>query len=75
MTKQEIETIRNIVERLKKANLGCSNSNSLEALVSEANSKGVECASRLYVDTWLIGALECLLPEQRDPSLAVRLSR
>jgi hypothetical protein len=29
----------------------------------------------LYLDTWVIAALERLLPESRDPVLALRLCR
>lgn len=76
MTKGEIETIRNIIARLKKPNCGCSNGIGLESIVAAANAKGIEAPSRLYLDTWVIGALECLLPgEGRDVDLAARLSR
>ena len=75
MTKRELETIRNIVARLKKPNCGCSNSPGFAPLVTDANAHGLEVASRLYLDTWVIPSLEMLLPESRDPALAVRMSR
>jgi len=86
MTKQEIETIRNIVARLKEKNLGCSHGAGIGKLVEALNTRSfdgkpregsdrVEAASRIYLDTWIIPSLEMLLPEQRNPDLAVRMSR
>lgn len=63
MTKGEEETIRNIIARLKSPNAGC------------ASDTPGENVSRVYIDTWLIGPLECLLPETRDVALAARMSR
>ena len=34
-----------------------------------------EAVSRLYLDTWVIPALELLIAEKRDPKLAEALSR
>lgn len=75
MNKTEIETIRNIIERLKRPNCGCAHGPGSEALVAACNGKGIEAPSRLYLDTWVIGALENLLPESRNIDLAARLSR
>lgn len=75
MTKQEIEVLQNIIARLKKPNCGCSNSPGFDSLVADANAYGLEVASRLYLDTWVVPSLEMLLPESRDPALAVRMSR
>lgn len=82
MTNQEIDTIRNIIARLKKRDCGCSHSfigpddnNALKASVEMLNERDIECVARIYLDTWVIGALECLLPESRDPATAVALSR
>lgn len=76
MTKTEIETMKNVIARLKAKNLGCSNVPYFNAFVEEANADGLEVASRLYLDTWIIPSLEMLLPgEGRDPKLAVKLSR
>ena len=75
MNSKEIETIRNLIKRLQKPNLGCSNNLSTVSIVDSANSAGIECASRVYMDTWIIGALECLLPENLDVDTAISLSR
>jgi len=75
MTKQEIETIRNIVARLKQQNCGCANPVGAGPIVAEANALGLAVASRLYLNTGVIPSLEMLLPEQRNPDLAVRMSR
>lgn len=86
MTKTEIETIRNIVKRLKAENLGCAHGSGTKVQVDALNtskrtgepyegSARLEVASRLYLDTWIVPALEYLLPESRDPDLAKRLSR
>lgn len=85
MTKAEIRTIENIIARLKSPNLGCGHMPGIVERIAELNAlpsgdergagQRLEVASRVYLDTWLIGALECLLPgEGRDPGLACRLS-
>jgi hypothetical protein len=66
MTQKEIETIRNIVARLKADRLGAAEGGYVPDLPQGA---------RLYVDTWLIAPLEMLLPEGRNVDLAVRMSR
>jgi len=71
MTKQEERTIRNIIARLKKERCGCAS----PTFDDEKQANGYEGVARIYVDTWLIGPLECLLPEQRDPKLAERMSK
>jgi len=65
MNKTEQATIRNIVARLKKPNCGCANSIGTEQIVAAANEKGIEAVSRLYLDTWVIPALELLLSGER----------
>jgi len=86
MNKTEIAVIANIVAKLKEANLGCSHAGYVEARVAELNTRSdgkpredgmrLEVASRLYLDTWIVPALEMLLPgEGRDLDLAKRLSR
>jgi hypothetical protein len=67
MTKSEIETIRNIVARLKADRLGAAEGGDYVLDLSHG--------ARLYVDTWLIAPLEMLLPETRNVDLAVRMSR
>ena len=75
MTKDEIATIQNIIRRLKQPNCGCSNGIGTEELVALANSQGIEAVSRLYLDTWVVPALEQLLPgDKRNPKLARQLS-
>lgn len=82
----EIETIRNIVARLKSDDLGCAFGpfeDGLRDAIKEHNervaaglSRGrLEVASRLYLNTWIIPALEALLPETRDLELAQMMSR
>jgi hypothetical protein len=63
MTKKEERTIRNIIERLKQERLG--------AAEGYCELKKFD---RIYIDTWLIGPLECLLPESRDTDLAQCMS-
>lgn len=78
MTKGELETIRNIVARLKEANIGCArdqNDNCTDTGSNTGKIHGRVSASRIYIDTWLIGPLELLLPEGRDVDLAVSMSR
>jgi hypothetical protein len=71
MTKTEIETIENVIRCLKGGRDGAkvrSSPSITEKLISDD--------MRLWLDTWVIGALECLLPgDGRDPRLAVKLSR
>jgi hypothetical protein len=75
LTKTETATIENVIARLKKPNCGCSNGPGTREVVFDANVMGIEAVSRLYLDTWIIGALELLVAEKRDPKLAERLSR
>lgn len=74
MTKTEIKTIQNVINKLKKENLGCSlPSGTLAKLPeqSEEHIDRIEYVSRLYLDTWIIPALELLLPgNRRNPELA-----
>lgn len=76
MTEHETQTIRNILERLRAPNLGCAMSSKRdEAVATIARSAGLEAASRGYIETWIIGSLECLLPgPDHDPKLAAELS-
>lgn len=75
MTRKEQEVISNIIERLSAPNCGCHNGFGTENIVAEANAKGIEAVSRLYLDSWVIPALRMLLPGKgRDIDLACRLS-
>ena len=75
LTKTEAATIHNLITRLKKPNCGCSNGIGTEAIVKAVNDEGIEAVSRIYLDTWVIPALELLIGENRDPKLAEDLSR
>jgi hypothetical protein len=67
VTKAEENTIRNIVARLRRPEIGSSGVG-----LSVADQE----RARLYLDTWIIGPLEMLLPgEARDPNLAERMSK
>nr|DAP64254.1 MAG TPA: hypothetical protein [Caudoviricetes sp.] len=74
MTKTEIAAIQNVIKRLKKENLGCSLPTGTLAKLpeqSEEHASRIEYVSRLYLDTWVIPALELLLPgNRRNPELA-----
>lgn len=75
LTQAEAATIENIIARLKEPNCGCSNGFGTEELVTQVNDLGIEAVSRLYLSTWIIPALELLLPgDERNPDLARRLS-
>ncbi len=63
MTKTEEATIRNVIESLRGER---ASPEVKEALTGPA---------KLYLETWVIAALELLLPgPRRDPKLARRLS-
>lgn len=66
MTKGEIETIRNIVERIRSERMGAA-----EGILSCTDKQN----GRIYINSWIIGPLELLLPENRNVELARRLSR
>ena len=75
MTQAEEQVIRNVIERLSAPNCGCHNRMGTEALVEGATAKGIECVSRLYLDSWVIPALEMMLSgERRDVAAAEHLS-
>lgn len=76
MTNGEVEVLRNIIKRLKKPNCGCCNDLHVKELVAQLNAQSIEAVSRPYLDTWVIPALEALLPgDNRDVQLARDLSR
>lgn len=76
LTMREQEAIQNVIDRLSSPNCGCHNGLWTEKLVEEANAKGIEAVSRLYLESWVIPALKLLLPgESRNVDLACRLSR
>ena len=64
MTDGEIQTIRNVIAKLKG-----------DAKQADYVRAALTGPCKLYLDTWVIGALECLLPERRDVKLAVKLSQ
>lgn len=85
MTKQEEQTIRNIIARLEKPNCGAAMSGTfntdLGKLLEIAEtlrgnvSHEVEVVSRIYLDTWVLPPLKMLLPESHNPRLAKSMSR
>lgn len=81
LTFGEAETIQNIIRHLKARDCGCSHSApfmSKEQIHALHVLHDMECevASRIYLDTWIIPALEMLLPgDGRDVDTAVLLSR
>lgn len=79
MTAGEIEVLRNVIARLKKPDCGCSvgyihneQAKAMDLVRSELNA---EIVGRLYLNTWVIPALELLLPEKRNVKTAIVLSR
>lgn len=83
LSKTEQRVIQHIINRLKEENLGSAgyHPEQLE-LMKMLNSwedqlgrrKQIECVSRIYLDSWIIPALEHLLPgPDRDPELAEKL--
>lgn len=77
MTQGEIETIQNIINRLKMPRAGCATSITHSQVPGcETNVEGYESIARLYIETWLIGPLQCLLPGSgRDVELARSMSK
>lgn len=77
MTKTEVQTIQNLITRLKLPNCGCSLDPWQHAayLTQRGTEADVAIVTRLYLNTWVIPSLEMLLPgEGRNPQLAARLS-
>lgn len=63
MTKAEIDTIQNVIGKLRG-----------EQAAPEVKA-ALTGPAGLFLETWVISALELLLPgEKRDPALARRLS-
>lgn len=76
MTKTEIAALEALLTRLKAPNCGCSHGFTSEELIRQVNEIGIEAVGRIYLDTWIIPAIERLLPgDQRDPKLAYELLR
>lgn len=75
MTKTEIAAIENVIRRLKEPRCGGADPFPDHHAKLEYQVPGYEGVSRIYLNTWIIGALECLLPgEDHDPKLARDLS-
>ncbi len=70
MTKTEELVLRNVIARLQCKPMP----NGRHRETEEVREALTETAG-LYLDTWVIAALERLLPESRDPVLALRLCR
>lgn len=78
LTKTEAETIQNVINRLRCTPI--QNFHSIPGNTQHRESDEVRAAltgpAKIYLDTWVIGALVRLLPgEKRDPDTARRLSR
>jgi hypothetical protein len=73
MTTKEREIIENVVRRLK----GEPKPNGFQSASPEVLAALHDRRLRSYLDTWVIGALECLGTEghERDLDLGVSLSR
>ena len=75
MTKTEITTIKNVIERLKKSRCGCAEPFPDEHKKHEYQVPGYEGVSRIYLNECIIKPLEYLLPnDDRNPKLARKLS-
>jgi hypothetical protein len=86
MTKDETATIENLIARLSEENCGCHPGPGVIAKIEAAGIRtkpdpdkttATEYAvvSRIYLNTWIIPALQMLLPgADRDPKLARSMS-
>lgn len=66
MNQTQRRTISNIVRRLKNTNIGCSvggpmDPEKINKAIELLNNNGYVVASRLYVNSWVIPALELTL--------------
>ena len=71
MTQGEIETIKNVIAKLNGGRNGhkCLSSDEITAMLNNPRMAN-------WLDTWVIGALECLLPGPgRNVELGRKLSR
>ena len=71
MTAGEEEVIRNVIARLRCDPRSDGHQREFEEVRAALKSR----VARIYLETWIIGALECLLPEQRNVKLGKHLSR
>jgi hypothetical protein len=76
LTKDEEAAISNVIRRLKAPRCGCAEPFPVDGFPArECLAPGYEGVSRVYLETWVIPALELLLPGPgRDPALARDLS-
>ena len=75
MTKDEEATIRNLIARMKEPRMGCAEPFPSAQAAGEKLAEDYEGVSRIYLESWIIPALEFLLPgEKRNPALARKLS-
>ena len=70
MTQGEEQTIRNVIAQLR-----CVPRPDGSAREAEKVREALRGPAKIYLETWVIGALECLLPERRDVRRAQDLSR
>lgn len=66
MTKTEVAAIRAVIKRLR-----CEPNGRGEPREADYVREALTGPARIYLDTWVTGALECLLPGPNyDPKLA-----
>lgn len=70
MTKTEEQVIRNVIARLRCEPRAGGHQRESDVIREHLTDPSV----RRYLDSWVTAALECLLPEMRDPKLAKNLS-
>ncbi len=70
LNKTEEQVIRNVILRLR-----CGTGPTGRPVASRSVEAALTGPAKLYLETRVIRALERLLPEDRDPALALRLSR
>lgn len=76
MNKTEMATIENVIRRLKEPRCGSAEPFPDEHKKREYQVPGYEGVSRIYLNTWIIPALELLLSDNKhDKELARDLSQ
>ncbi len=70
MNKTEEKIVRNVIARLR-----CDVRSDGSHREADQVRKALTGPAALYLDTWVTGALECLLDETRDLELGESLSR
>lgn len=74
LSNTEQEVIQNVISRLRCEPVKLQNGTTMNGEADEVR-EALTGPAKLYLDTWVINALEMLLPgERRNPQLARRLS-